>query len=78
MRKGGFDGPVNVKVNGLPTGLKAESVTVAGNATAFVVKIVADAKAAAASVGTQVAIAYQIEKKDYSVPPAPLAVKVLK
>jgi hypothetical protein len=41
------------------------------------VTIVADAKAASASAGTQVAIAYQIEKKDYSVPPAPLAVKVL-
>ena len=43
----------------------------------LLVKVVADAKAAPASAGTQVAIAYQIEKKDYSVPPPPLAVKVL-
>jgi hypothetical protein len=76
-RKGAFDGPVTVKVNGLPAGLKAEPVTVAGKATDFSVKIVADAKAAPASAGTQVAIAYQIEKKDYSVPPAPLGVKVV-
>ena len=77
VRKGGFDGPVTVKINGLPAGLKAEPVNLAGNASTFAVKIVADAKAAPASAGTQVAIAYQIEKKDYSVPPAALAVKVL-
>ncbi len=76
-RKGSFDGPVTVKINGLPAGLKAEPVTLAGATSNFAVKIVADAKAAPASAGTQVAIAYQIEKKDYSVPPAPLAVKVL-
>jgi hypothetical protein len=77
VRKGSFDGPVTVKINGLPAGLKAEPVTLAGTTSNFAVKIVADAKAASASAGTQVAIAYQIEKKDYSVPPAPLAVKVL-
>jgi hypothetical protein len=77
VRKGSFDGPVTVKINGLPAGLKAEPVTLAGTLSNFAVKIVADAKAASASAGTQVAIAYQIEKKDYSVPPAPLAVKVL-
>jgi hypothetical protein len=77
VRKGSFDGPVTVKINGLPAGLKAEPITLAGATSNFAVKIVADAKAAPASAGTQVAIAYQIEKKDYSVPPAPLAVKVL-
>ena len=77
VRKGSFDGPVTVKINGLPAGLKAEPVTLAGKDSNFAVKIVADAKAAPASAGTQVAIAYQIEKKDYSVTPAPLAVKVL-
>ena len=77
VRKGSFAGPVTVKINGLPAGLKAEPVTLAGATSNVAVKIVADAKAAPASAGTQVAIAYQIEKKDYSVPPAPLAVKVL-
>jgi hypothetical protein len=77
VRKGSFNGPVTIKINGLPAGLKAEPVTLAGATSDFVVKIVADAKAAPAAAGTQVAIAYQIEKKDYTVPPAPLAVKVL-
>ncbi len=49
-------------------GLKAEPVTVAGGASSFVVKVVADAKAAATSAGTQVALAFQVEKKDYSGP----------
>ncbi len=77
VRKGAFDGPVTVKINGLPKGLKAEPVTLRGTAADFAIKIVADAKAAPASAGTQVALAYQIEKKDYSVPPAALTVKVL-
>ncbi len=77
VRKGGFAGPVTVKVSGLPAGLKADPVTVAGNAADFVVKVAADAKAAPATATAQVAIAYQIDKKDYSVPPAALAVKVV-
>jgi hypothetical protein len=77
VRKGGFDGPVTVKLSGLPAGLKAEPVTVPAGASSFVVKVSADAKAAPASAGAQVAIGYQIDKKDYSVPPAALAVKVL-
>jgi hypothetical protein len=77
VRKGAFDGAVTVKINGLPAGLKAEPVTVAGSASSFVVKVVADAKAAAIAAGTQVAMAFQVDKKDYSVPPNPLSVKVL-
>jgi len=77
VRKGTFDAPVTVKINGLPAGLKAEPVTVAGGASSFVVKVAADAKAAATSAGSQVALAFQVEKKDYPVPPIPLAVKVL-
>ena len=73
----GSESPVTIKINGLPAGLKAEPVTLAGAVSDFAVKIVADAKAAPASAGTQVAIAYQIEMKDYSVPPAALTVKVL-
>ena len=77
VRKGGFDGPVTVKINSLPAGLKADPITVAGKDSSFTVKVVADAKAASASAGSQVALAYQVEKKDYSVPPVSLAVKVL-
>lgn len=77
VRKGGYDGAVTVKINGLPAGLKAEPVTVGGNESSFTVKVVADAKAAVTSVQTQVVLLYQVEKTDYSVSPAPLAVKVV-
>jgi hypothetical protein len=77
VRKGAFDGPVTVKINGLPAGLKADPVTVAANESNFTVKVVADAKAPPTSAGSQVVLAYQLEKKDYSVPPAPLAIKVV-
>ena len=75
-RKGSFDAPVTVKINGLPTGLKADPVTVAGKESNFVIKVVAEAKAPAATADTRVALAFQVEKKDYSVTPTPLAVKV--
>jgi hypothetical protein len=77
VRKGGYDGAVTVKINGLPAGLKADPVTVADKESRFAVKIIADAKAAVTSAETQVALIYQVEKKDYSVGPVPLAVKVV-
>ena len=77
VRKGTFNEPVTVTINGLPAGLKADPVTVAAGSSDFAVKIVADAKAAAATAGAQVALAFQVNKKDYPVPPTPLAVKVL-
>jgi hypothetical protein len=77
VRKGTFDAPVTVKINGLPAGLKAEPVTVAGNTSSFSIKIAADPKAPASSAGSVVALAFQVEKKDYPVPPTPLAVKVV-
>ncbi len=77
VRKGTFNEPVTLKLNGLPAGLKADAVTVAPGASSFILKVVAEPKAAAASTGVQVAMAFQVEKKDYSVPPTPLAVKVL-
>jgi hypothetical protein len=77
VRKGTFNEPVSVRVNGLPAGLKAEPTTVAAGSSDFVVKIVADAKATAATAGAQVALAFQVNKKDYPVPPVPLSVKVL-
>ena len=77
VRKGTFNEPVNVKINGLPAGLKADPVAVPAGAADFVVKVVADPKAAVTSVGAQVALAFQVQKKDYPVPPTPLAVKIL-
>ncbi|MHB1559098.1 MAG: hypothetical protein ACYC61_16725, partial [Isosphaeraceae bacterium] len=77
IRKGTFNDPVTVRINGLPEGLKADPVTVAPGASTFAVKLVADSKAKAASAGAQVAMAFQVNKKDYAVPPTPLSVKVV-
>jgi hypothetical protein len=77
VRKGSFDAPVTVKINGLPAGLKADPVTVAAKESSFIVKVIAEPKAAAATADTRVALAFQVEKKDYPVAPTPLAVKVL-
>jgi hypothetical protein len=77
-RKGAFKNKVTVKVNGLPAGLKAEPVTVAADDTEFTLKLSADPKAAPATASASVALAFQVNKKDYPAPPsAPLAVKVL-
>jgi hypothetical protein len=77
VRKGAFKDAVTIKINGLPAGLKAEPVTVPGADSSFSVKIVADAKAAPATTGTQVALGFQVEKKDYPIPPTPLSIKVV-
>lgn len=76
-RKGSFNEPVTVKLNGLPAGLKAEPVVVAPGAADFVVKILADAKTAAGSTGTQLVAVYQVGKKDYPASPLAVPVKVL-
>jgi hypothetical protein len=76
-RRGSFDAPVTVKINGLPAGLKADPVTVAGKDSSFIMKVTADAKAPAATADTRLALAFQVEKKDYTVAPTPLAVKVV-
>jgi hypothetical protein len=76
-RKGAFNEPVTVRLNGLPAGLKAEAVVVAPGAADFVMKISADAKAAAGSATTQLVPAYQVAKKDYPTSPLALPVKVL-
>jgi hypothetical protein len=76
-RKGAFKDPVSIRINGLPAGLKADPVTVAPTASEFVVKVVADAKAPPSTATAQLAIAYQVNKKDYPTSPLPLAVKVL-
>src|SRR5262249_12553121 len=76
-RRGAFQEPVTIKINGLPAGLKADPVTVPPAATDFALKIVADAKAAAASADVRLASGYQVNKKDYPTTPLPLSVKVL-
>jgi hypothetical protein len=77
-RKGPFKEPVKVTLNGLPAGVKAEPVTVAADASEFAIKINADAGAAAATANATVALGFQINKKEYVTPPAPLALKVVK
>ena len=76
-RKGPFKEPVTVKLDALPAGLKADPVTVPPDQSEFTLKLVADPKAAAATGTAQVALAFQIAKKDYPVPTAPLSVKVV-
>ena len=66
-----------MRLNGLPAGLKAEAVSVAPGASDFVMKIIAEAKAAAGSATTQLVSAYQVAKKDYPTAPLALTVKVL-
>ena len=77
VRKGSFDAPVTVRINGLPAGLKADPVTVSGKESSFALKVIAEPKAAATSADTRIAMAFQVEKKDYSVPPIPFAVKII-
>jgi hypothetical protein len=77
-RKGPFKEPIKVSINGLPGGLKAEPVTVAPDASEFTITINADGGAAAAMANANVAMAFQINKKDYATPPTTLAVKVIK
>jgi hypothetical protein len=76
-RKGPFKEPVTVKLNALPAGVKADPVTVPPDQSEFTLKLVADPKAAAATATAQVALAFQIAKKDYPAPTAALTVKVL-
>ncbi len=76
VRKGGMNGPVVLKINGLPAGLKCEPVTVAPTAADFVLKVVAEPKAPAATVKAQISLAYKVENKDYQTPPQPIDVVV--
>jgi len=76
-RKGSFNESVTVRLNGLPAGLHAEAVVVAPGASDFVIKMIADAKAAAGSATTQLVSAYQVGKKDYPTSPLAMLVKVL-
>jgi hypothetical protein len=77
QRHGSFKEPVTIKANGLPAGLRADAVTLAAPATDFVLKIIADARAAPATSKATLAAAYQVSKKDYPSTSVPLSVKVL-
>lgn len=76
-RKGSFKDPVVVKLDGLPAGLKAEPVTVAPEASDFVLKLEAAADAAPAEAAAKVLAAFQIAAKDYPYPPAALTTKIV-
>ncbi len=77
VRKGAFKEPVTVKLEGLPAGLSSTPATVPADKSEFAVKLVADPKAPASSASARVVLAFQVNKKDYPTPPAPLAVKVV-
>lgn len=77
VRKEPFKEPVTVKVNGLPAGLKADPVTLTPDQSDFTIPVIADETAAVAQATANVTIAFQINKKDYPIPAAPLAVKVI-
>jgi hypothetical protein len=77
VRKGTFKEPVTVRINGLPAGLKSDPVTVAPGTADFIIKVVADGKAPAATATVQLVSAYQVNKKEYPTAAVPLALKVL-
>jgi hypothetical protein len=77
VRVGVFDGPVTVKINGLPAGVNAEPVSVARGVSSFRLKLAVDAKAPPSTTTAQAVLAFQVEKKDYSIPSAPVLLKVL-
>ncbi|MFO0956722.1 MAG: hypothetical protein U0800_04545 [Isosphaeraceae bacterium] len=77
-RKGGFKDPVTIKLDGLPKGVKADPVTLEGDAAEFTLKIVAEADAPEAQADAKVAPAFQVSKKDYAMPPIPFKIRVEK
>jgi len=80
LRRGGFAGPVTLKVGGLPAGLKAEpdGLTLAPEVSEFALRLVADAKAAPATAELKVAAGFQVDGKEYPAPPASaVALKLL-
>ena len=70
--------PVTVELAALPAGVKGPSMVVPPEATEFTLKLDADAAAAASQATSQVAIKFQINKKDYATPTTGLTIKVIK
>jgi hypothetical protein len=77
-RQGGFRDPVTIKIEGLPKGLKAEPVTLEGDATEFLLEVTADSDAPQAKAEAKLAPAFQINKKDYATPPTSITIQVEK
>jgi hypothetical protein len=76
VRKGSFNEPVTVRLNGLPTGLKADAVTVPPGSSSFALKVSAEKSAPATKATGQVVVAFQVQKKDYPVPPTPVGITI--
>jgi hypothetical protein len=74
VRKGAFNEPVTVRLNGLPAGLNAQPAVVPPGVSDFVLKVVSEGGAAAGVTAIQLVSAYQVGKQDY--PPAPMALTV--
>lgn len=77
VRKGAFQEPVAVRLDGLPAGLTAEPATVAPDAADFVLKVVAAADAQPVEATAAAVAAFKIGEADYPFPPSPLTVKVV-
>ena len=78
VRRGGFNQPLTLQINGLPAGLKVEPVTLTPEMAEFTLKVVAEATAAAAETNAQLAVAtFKIADKDYNTPPVALPAKVV-
>ncbi len=78
VRRGAFAGPVTVRLDDLPAGLKAEPATVAAEATEFTLSLAAEPTAAPVEAKAKAVGVFKIGDQDDPAPPtAPLAVKVL-
>ncbi|RUL88540.1 PPC domain-containing protein [Tautonia sociabilis] len=75
-RKPPFTQEVTVSLDGLPAGVTAEPVTVAGDATDFTLTLTAAADAAAAEAAAKANAAFKLGDADYPPLSAPLTVKV--
>lgn len=78
VRRGAFNAPITVQLNGLPEGLKGEPVTVPPEAAEFSIKVVADAAAKPSEAKAQLAIAtFKVGDKDYNSPTVGVGIKVV-
>jgi hypothetical protein len=78
VRRGPFKEAVQVKLQGLPAGVEAPTVTVAPDASEFTLALSAKPDAAAAEAKVQVLLGFKIGDKDYPTPPVPATLKVSK
>jgi len=76
LRKGAFREPVTIKLNGLPAGVQAESLTVPPDQSEFALPITVEESAKPAEVTAQAVLEFKVETKDYPSIQVPVAVKV--